>query len=191
MNIPQLRECSVALREEVLRRKAACGDSGTWYEVMCIRTEWMDRHQWKVSTSDAIEHMRTEWGDLGALFILLADINNEVCNGGVAQYFYNGYATRGSAYPRITNVGLLTELICLFDKYLRDLNAKTDALYVLLVDIEKFLSENLDILDQEYREDDDIEETSRLFDEFDKRWWCDEIDADHTLHALVEVVLDA
>jgi len=197
MDINQLREYSVLLRAEVLRRKAAHqeadGDFSAWQAVVDIGYDWWraPSRDGNVHYSDMIKHMYDAYGDIAALLVLLGKADQQICDGGVAQYFENGYATAGRAgcFDEKKNIDLHWELLRRYRKCFLGLGEKAERICQLLVDIEKRLLDHMDnvteYLDNAGR-DGDGEEPVLEADDLDERWYSEELDIEKTITGIVE-----
>lgn len=69
--------------------------------------------------SDALEWLEQEFGPLAKLAVLYNRYNGQVCNGGHAQYYDNGYASQGGGFfeSHGDSTELHEELISLFEQH--------------------------------------------------------------------------
>lgn len=195
------RECSGALREEVFRRKGLHRDGNepfdAWQAVLDIGFEWWQGQpkDSRIGYADMIGHMRKEYGEMSVLLILLGKANQQICNGGVLQYFDNGYASAGArgCMSEKTDIDLHEELVCLYGKHVRGYGKKTDAVHRLLKDIGKRLSGHLDELAEHSEaqdEDGENDEPCLDADDLDTRWYSDDLDVEESMRGLVDEIFN-
>jgi hypothetical protein len=199
MDIKVIQDSASKLRAEILRRKAAYtserDEFNAWRAVRDIGTEWW-REQPRdanVGHSDLIRHIKDEWGEVAALFMLLGGLDRQIFNGGVAQYFVNGYATSG--YPgsrgEKNNIDLHKELVQLHEKYFRGIWDRTERIHRLLMDMETRLSRYMTDV-AEYSANADREEGAEpVLDagDIDDLWFSADVDAGIVIRDIAELVL--
>ena len=138
MDIKTIRDDHQALHDEMVSRKARHEAEthepfSAWQTVLDVGYEWWQSHPKEagITYADMIDHMGGEYGEFAALLVLLGKANCQICNGGVSQYFDNGFASAGArgCFSKKDDLELHHRLVALFGKYLRGANRKTEMLH--------------------------------------------------------------
>lgn len=104
--------------------------------------EWQKNKNW--SYSDMINFAIENYGELVAFAVLIGKYNQQVCNGGHAQYYYNGYASGSGGFG--SNHGDDTSMHDLLLSYfMRDSDLKKYSWYEILNNLlNQFLDFSID-----------------------------------------------
>jgi hypothetical protein len=187
------------LRDEVMRRNARHKDDDepfdAWQAVVDIGYEWWESQpkDARVHYSEMVAHMKNAYGEIAALLILLGKANYQICNGGVRQYFDNGYATLGAGgySSDKENIGLHKELARLYGRHFLGLGKKTGVLYILLNDIGERLEKHINDLDECDEESDYDDESLWAFaGDLDDRWYDEALDVEGFTRELINQLFD-
>lgn len=106
-------------------------DDDVWQKILNVAyAKWRENDD--TTYADMISWVNFSYGPMAALAILFGKYNYQVCNGGHAQYFDNGYASIGSSgcFSHHKDITLHKKLVELFEKYC-DIKLKDDVLTIL------------------------------------------------------------
>lgn len=106
-------------------------DGDVWQKILNVAyAKWQENDE--STYADIISWVKLSYGPLAALAVLFGKYNQQVCNGGHAQYFDNGYASAESdgCFTSHKDIKLHEEMIKLFKKYC-DIRLKDDVLNIL------------------------------------------------------------
>ena len=199
MDFKAIRDSHQALQEEVLRRKArheAETDKpfSAWEAVLDIGYEWWQSQPKEARTGyeDMLAYMGDAFGEMAVLLIQMGKANQQIRNGGIEQYFDNGYAScktrRRFAMVEYDNIELHEQLVELFNTHFAS-NGFFKNIHRLLVDIKGRLRDWLDDMidiDKSGCERCRMHPPGLDAEDLDDRWYSDELDIGKNMVKVVE-----
>lgn len=127
--------------------------------------EWQPQADW--CYSDMVDHAETKFGEIAKFAVLTGKFNQQVTNGGIDQYWDNGYASRDSegCFSKHDNCELHNELIQLMIKYQDQLESSDYRIVLGIMQECDFEVDDLEFFD-EYGWDDEEDEGDMYNDNY-------------------------
>ena len=129
-------------------------DGDYWQGILDVGyDEWQKHEDWEYG--DMLDYVEEKHGSLARLAILLGKYNQEVYNGGHAQYYANGYASEGEDGGNLLDDECLLhdEMIELLEEYglhESELGSKVHKVFKDFYKLFEVIQEFLNNLDDEY-----------------------------------------
>jgi len=147
------------LKQEVLKRTEDVKEEGYHQTILRIIYDDCQRDNSNMSYDEIIEWIKEVYGEFSQLLVLLGKYNQQVCNGGHYQYYYNRY----------TGIELeKTEAQIHLHKKLATLLSKSELKDAISLQVLKLIDEFYIELDtEEYIEEEIYEDGEITYDEYE------------------------